>query len=284
MGPAIFGVSVMQISVLISTIFASYLAVGSLSWLYYSERIIYLPVGVFGVALATVVLPSLSRHHVRQETKLYSANLDWGLRMVCVLALPAAAGALVLGGPILATLFQYGVFQAHDVMMSERSLMAYALGMPAFMLVKMLASGFYSRQDIKTPVKVAVMAVVLNVILNALLIKPLAHAGLALATSLSSWFNAVLLLILIVRSQAYVPQHAWWLHGVRSVLATASMAALLWWQSPPIQQWLAWSAMQRAWHLGALLAVGILCYALVLWCSGMRWRQFQAEAMNKVQK
>lgn len=272
--PAIFAVSVTQISVFIDMLFATFLQKGSVSWLYFSNRLTMFPLGVFGVAIATVVLPHLSRKHASKSTEDYSRALDWALKFVLVVAVPATIGIVILSGPILATLLQYGKFEASDVEMARRSLIAFGFGIPAFMLVKVLASGFYSRQDIKTPVKIAVSAVVANMILNAILIFPLKHAGLALATTLTSSLNAGLLAWTIWKRKFYLPGEGWKKFWLQLIFASIVMAVLLWFITPSMDIWLQWKALTRAWHLCVLCGAAIIVFLGCLFIGGIRWRDF----------
>lgn len=275
MVPALFGVSVAQLSLVIDNFFASFLPAGSISWLYYSDRLIYLPQGVIGVALATVVLPSLSRHHADKNGEAYSRTLDWALRACLLVGIPAALGLCLLSGPILATLIHHGAFNDRDVLMTTRSLRAFTLGLPAFMAIKILASGFYSRQNIKTPVKVAAFAVLINLILNVALIYPLAHAGLALSTSLASIFNAVTLFVLLWRYGFYVPNPGWKILWVRLLTANALMGSVLFIFTANITAWLDWGLWTRIWHLIILISVAALTYALSLFVLGLRRRHIR---------
>ncbi|HAU14322.1 MAG TPA: murein biosynthesis integral membrane protein MurJ, partial [Gammaproteobacteria bacterium] len=204
--PAMFGVSVAQINLLLDTVLASFLVDGSVSWLYYSDRLMELPLGVFGIAIATVILPSLSRKHASQSVEAFSQTLDWAVRMVLLIGLPAALALVVLAAPLLVTLFQYGEFSAADVDRASLSLQAYGAGLLGFMLVKVLAPGYFARQDTKTPVKVGIKAMVANMVFNLALIVPLAHVGLALATSLSALLNAFLLWLGLRREGVYQAQ------------------------------------------------------------------------------
>ena len=270
MVPALFGVSVVQISLLIDNLFASFLPTGSISWLYYSDRLTYLPLGVIGVALSTVVLPNLSRQHSIKSPKAYSATLDWALRMVMLIGIPAAVALFILAGPLLATLIYHGAFTASDVIMTRKSLRAFSVGLPGFMLVKILASAFYSRQDIKIPVKIAAAMVVVNLILNALLIHPLAHAGLALATSLASSLNAVLLLYFLLRHSIYVPVAHWTKLIFQLIFANVAMAFMIACFLVEISRWLAWSISERVWHLTVVILLGFMTYLVALGISGLR--------------
>ena len=200
--PTLIGSSVAQVNLLFDVVIATFLVSGSVSWLYYSDRLLEFPLGVFGVALSTVILPNLSRKFARQDPQAFSHTLDWALRLAMIITLPAAIGLAVLAAPILITLFQYGSFGANDVEMSALSLSAYAAGLPAFIAVKVLAPGFYARQDTKTPVKISIASLLANIVLNIVIVVPMlragvvgAHAGLALATSLASALNLALLVL-----------------------------------------------------------------------------------------
>lgn len=274
MGPALFGASVTQLNLLIDTLLASFLVTGSVSWLYYSDRLVEFPLGVFGIALATVILPSLSQRHAETDPKAFSATLDWALRWVVVIGVPAAVGLLVLAAPMLATLFQYDAFSAHDVSMAARSLMAYAVGLLGFMLVKVLAPGYFARQDTRTPVRVGMVAVATNVVLNLLLIGWLAHAGLALATSLAAFVNAGLLYRGLRRDGVIVHRAGWGALALRVLAATVAMASLLvWgagWGAEDLAEWLAMDGLQRAGMLALWIGAGAMVYLAVLAASGLR--------------
>jgi putative peptidoglycan lipid II flippase len=276
--PAIFGSSVAQINLLLDTLIASFLAAGSVSWLYYSDRLMEFPLGVFGIALATVILPSLSRRHAAESGREFSRILDWGLRWVLVVGAPAMLGLMLLSGPILATLFQYGEFGTDDVLMARRSLMAYSLGLLGFMLIKVLAPGFYARQDTRTPVRFGVIAMICNMALNLLLVWPLAHAGLALATSLGAFINAALLFHRLRRDEIYTPGGGWPLLLLRVLLASTAMGLVLHFGTASIDQWLDWSALDRVLQLLLWIAVGTAAYASVLLISGLRPRHMQDPA------
>jgi len=274
MVPAIFGVSVAQISFLIDNMLGSFLRAGSISWLNFSNRLTLFPLGVFGVAIATVVLPYLSRKNASGSSKEFSKALDWALRFVLVIALPAAIGLAMLAGPIVMTLFQHGEFTALDVIMVRQSLWGFTIGIPAFMLVKVLASGFYSRQNIKTPVKIAVIAVLANIVLATILIFPLKHAGLALATSLTSTLNAILLFWMIRRNKHYEPGNTWKQFWMRLIFANTVLVLFLWFAVFDLSIWFAWETFTRVWHLTLLCGGAVVVYLLCLWLSGMRWQDF----------
>lgn len=264
MGPALLGGGVAQLSLLIDTIFASFLVTGSLSWLYYSDRLTYFPLGIFGVALATVVLPHLSGQHAEKDPKGFSHSLDWALKVVLVLAVPAAMGLVVLAKPILLTLFKHGRFQMYDVLMAAKSLSAYALGLPAFMLVKVLSSGFYARQDTQSPVRFAVFALTCNIILNFALVHSLAHAGLALATAISATINALLLTRGLIKQKVY-QGHGWSLFSLKLLLANVWVGFVLWFFNQDIMVWSSWSVGYRGGYLLFEIVLAAAGYVLALW-------------------
>jgi len=274
--PALFGVSVSQINLLVDTIIASFLVTGSVSWLYFSDRMVEFPLGVFGIALATVILPHLSRQHASAAPESFSDTLDWALRLVVLLATPAAVGLGLLAAPILTTLFQYGAFSAHDVEMAARSLLAFASGLLAFIAVKVLATGYFSRQDTRTPVRVGVVAMLSNIVLNLALVVPFAHAGLALATTLAAFINAGLLLRGLVARGVYRPRPGWGGFIARVAAGNLVMAAVLWVMRGEPAVWLGAEAVVRAARLGALVATGMVLYAAVMLALGVRPRTRQA--------
>ncbi len=283
--PAIFGSSVAQINLLLDTIIASFLVSGSVSWLYYSDRLVEFPLGVFGIALATVILPSLSQKHAEADPQSFARTLDWGMRWVFLIGTPAALGLILLAAPMLATLFQYGAFAGEDVEMAALSLMAYGVGLLGFMLVKVLAPGFFARQDTKTPVRIGIVAMVANMGLNLLFVVPMAmagiegpHAGLALATAIAAFINAGLLFHRLRRSGVFVAQPGWGRFVLRLLFANTAMALALWWFRGPLEQWLSWGATERAWHLGGLVLLGMVIYFIALWLVGVRARMLLGKA------
>ncbi len=285
--PAIFGSSVVQINLLFDTLIASFLATGSVSWLYYSDRLVEFPLGVFGIALATVILPSLSRHHASESGADYRATMDWALRLVVLIGVPAALGLFVLAGPLLTTIFHYGEFSGHDVEMARASLMAYALGLMAFILIKVLATGFYSRQDTRTPVRIGIIAMVANMILNVALVVPWVfleqaapHAGLALATSMSAIINAGLLYSQLVRTGVFVLPPGWANFAGKVLLAGLIMVAVLFWGIGDQSAWFQWGLMQRITHLLMWVGVGATVYFTTLWLMGLRVAQFKSRAIE----
>jgi putative peptidoglycan lipid II flippase len=272
MVPALFAVSVTQINLLLDTVLASFLVTGSISWLYYSDRLMEFPLGLLGVALATVILPRLSRRQAEAAPEKFSAELDWGLRIAITFGIPAALGLAMLAGPMISTLFQSEVFSPIDVAMAERSLIAYALGIQAFVLIKVLAPAFYARQDTSTPVRIGVIAMALNMVFNLILIFPLQHAGLALATSLSAYVNALLLWRGLMRQGAYSPRSGWVVLLGRIAVAGGFMVALLWWFSPALTEWVSASRWQHIGWLLSLVALGAAAYFAALFASGWRPR------------
>ena len=271
--PAIFGSSVAQINLLLDTLIASFLVTGSVTWLYFSDRLVEFPLGVFGIALATVILPNLSKQHAASSTEAFSRTLDWALRWVLIVGTPAMVGLFLLAGPMLATLFQYGAFSQHDVEMASRSLMAYSFGLMGFILVKVLSPGFFARQDTKTPVKIGIIAMVANMVMNLILVFPLAHAGLALATSLSAFLNAFLLFRVLRREGVYTPESGWLKLLLQVLVANLAMATLLWWGASDLQAWFAWSGWQRSMQLLFWIVAGAVLYFAVLLLSGVKFRQ-----------
>ncbi len=271
--PAAFGASVSQINLLIDTMLASLLVAGSISWLYYADRLMELPLGIFAIALATVLLPRLSREHADGEPEAFSATLDQGLRLGLLVTVPAAAALVVLAQPLITTLFHYGAMGANDVQQSAFALMAYSLGLIGFTGVKILAPGFFARQDTRTPVRIALWAMGVNVVLNLALILPLAHVGLALATSTAALVNAGLLLRSLYRCGVWRPQPGWRGFLLRLAAATAVMVVLLLWGAPVASDWLTAGLQQRVFWMALLVPGGILAYFGILAALGWGPRQ-----------
>ena len=272
--PTLFGSSVAQINLLFDIWLASFLIDGSISWLYYSDRLMEFPLGVLAIAIATVILPKLSRDHAGR-TGAFSPVMDWGLRLMWLAGLPAALGLFLLAGPLLSTLFQYGAFTPGAVEMSSLSLMAYALGLPAFMAIKVLAPGYFARQDTKTPVRIGLYAMGANMVFNVILVWPLDHVGLALATTLSAYLNAALLYRGLRRSGAYVPGGDWGAMRLRLGLALAVMGAALYFGAPPLEWWIEHEVWDRLGALSAWIAVGAGAYLLSLRLTGLRLRHLR---------
>jgi putative peptidoglycan lipid II flippase len=274
MAPAVFGVSVSQVSLLINTIFASFLVSGSVSWLYYADRLMEFPAGVLGVAVGTILLPSLSRHHASGAAGEYAKLLDWGLRVTLLLAAPAAAALAVLAVPLVATLFHYGRFSPEDVWMTRQALVAYSIGLVGMIMVKILAPGFYARQNVVTPVKIGIFTLVATQLMNAALIVPLKHAGLALAIGLGACLNAALLYYHLRRRAIYAPQPGWARFAAKLLLAVAAMAAALFFAMGPASWWLSAHWQQKLPAIAGLVALGVLVYLGLLYAFGLRWRDF----------
>nr|VFJ43749.1 MAG: putative peptidoglycan lipid II flippase [Candidatus Kentron sp. DK] len=270
--PALFGVSVSQINLLFDTLLASFLVTGSVSWLYYSDRLMEFPLGVFGIALATAILPSLSRKYAEGSAARFSETLDWALRLTLLIAFPAAVGLAVLAGPMLTTLFQYGAFGERDIEMASLSLIAYALGLVGFVCIKVLAPGFYARQDTKTPVRIGIIAMVANMVFNLILVFPLAHAGLALATTLSAFLNAGLLYAGLRRQGIYHPGPGWGKFGARVFAASLVMMGIVWALKGELSAWFAADVFSRGLWLAGLISVGALGYFGALLLLGARLR------------
>ena len=270
MMPALFGVSVSQINLLIDTVLASFLITGSVSWLYYSDRMVEFPLALFGIALATVILPTLSRSYANADQRHFGAVLDWSLRWVLIVVTPAAVGLALLAAPVLCTLFQYGAFTAVDVDMASRSLVAYALGLLGFAAIKVLAPGYFSRQDMRTPVRIGVIAMVTNLILNLALIVPLQHVGLAVATAISAFLNAFLLYRGLRRTRIYNPLGGWTAMIAQVATSTAAMAVVLLLLRGDLESWVAADGLIRVRNLLLLIASGGLVYVGTLVALGMR--------------
>ena len=274
MGPAVLGVSVAQVSLLINTIFASYLEDGSVSWLYYADRLMEFPTGLLGVALGTILLPSLSKYHSTSDENEYSKLLDWGLRLTFILAAPAAVALALLSVPLVTTLFHYGQFGERDVWMTRQALMAYSAGLLGLILVKVLAPGFYARQNIATPVRIAIVTLIATQLMNAALIVPLKHAGLALAIGLGACLNAGLLYRKLREYGIYHPQAGWRVFTLKVAVALATMAVVLWLAMGPERWWLGASGATRAAAIAGLVLLGGAAYFGALWILGFRLRDF----------
>lgn len=282
MGPAVLGVSVAQISLIINTIYASFLQTGSVSWLYYADRLMEFPTGVLGVALGTILLPSLSKAFSSKNEQEYSALLDWGLRLTFLLAAPAAVALAVLAVPLVVTLFFYGKFNPNDVWMTQQALIAYSVGLLGLILVKILAPGFYSRQNIKTPVKIAIFTLLLTQGMNYIFAfwLGLNHAGLALAIGLGACFNAALLFYQLKKMQLYRPQPGWLVFLIKLAMALLVMAAVIFYVMGDANAWLNYTIFERLYWMALLVSVGAASYFLTLFLLGFRPRDY----IRKVQK
>ena len=276
--PALFGSSIGQISLLINTVFASFLVAGSVTWLYYSERLAYFPLGVFGVALMTVILPHLSRQHASKSPELFASTLNWGLRCNLLIGIPASLTMFILSGPLIVTLFHYDKFTVHDVFMTQRSVIAYSIGLQAFMLIKILAAAFYAQKNIKTPVRIGIIALIANMIFNALLIFPLKHAGLALASSLSAWLNAALLLWGLQARKVFQWQRGWLKFGLQLIFANSVLCLFLYWVASATSVWISWGRQERFAHILILGIFAVIIYVAMLWISGLRYHDLKAQS------
>lgn len=297
--PTLFGSSIAQVNLLLDTLIASFLITGSQSWLGYSDRLLEFPLGMFGVALGTVILPSLSRHHVNTDREGFSRALDWGLRTTLLISIPAMLGLVFLAKPIVATLFQHGQFTAHDTQMVGLSLAALSFGLPAFALVKVLAPAFYARQDTTTPVRAGVAAMIANMALNILFVGALfvlwsdaaaangslleriasvpgLHAGIALASALASYLNLWLLWRSLRRDAVYVREPGWRTHLLRLTLACGALMVVLAAGIGIWPDWSDWPTMTRIVRLAALITIASVAYIGVLFASGFRLNDLKA--------
>lgn len=274
--PALFGVSVSQINLLFDTFIASFLQTGSISWLYYSDRLLEFPLGLFGIAIATVILPTLSRKHVDAHGEAFSATMDWGVRMVLLLGLPAMLGLMVLAKPMLMVLFMRGEFTSHDVQQASYSLLAYASGLLNFMLIKVLAPGYYSRQDTKTPVRYGIIAMASNMVFNAIFAYFYGYVGLAIATALSALLNMLLLYRGLHLAGVYRLSGQTVAFVVKLMVAASAMVAAIMALLQEMAVWLSWSLTDRAMMLAMLIGVGGLVYLLCALLLGIRPRHLRA--------
>jgi putative peptidoglycan lipid II flippase len=274
MAPAALGVSVAQISLVINTQIASFLGDGRVSWLYFADRLMEFPSALLGVALGTVLLPSLVRHHASSDHASYSRLLDWGLRLTVLLALPAALGLAMLAVPLIATLFWHGEFTRHAVFMTRSALVAYSAGLAGIILVKILAPGFYARQDIRTPVKIAIATLVVTQLANIAFVPWLGHAGLAASISLGACFNAACLYFLIRRAGHYKPEAGWGAFLLKLVFALYFMGGTIWYTMGNEASWFEIAAGPRALKLALVIGAGALTYFAVLALAGIRPRHF----------
>jgi putative peptidoglycan lipid II flippase len=280
--PGIFGSSVAQVSLLLDSIIASFFVVGSVTWLYSADRLVEFPMGVFSIALATVILPGLASHHSENNQEQFNTTLDWALRLTLTVVVPAAVGLLMLSGPLITTIFGYGAFTHRDVLMCGYALMAYSLGLIGFSMVKVLAPGYYARQNTKTPVKVGLIALSINMGFNLCVVVPalrlgfpIPHILLAVSTGLSALVNSALLYRGLRRDGIYHPSAAWKKLLPQIGLATVAMAVFLWWVSGDWEAWSGWSATHRAAWLGLSVVGGIAVYFGTMWLAGARPRDLK---------
>ena len=278
MGPSVFGVSIAQISLLINTFFASFLVTGSVSWLNYADRLMEFPSALLGVALGTILLPSLSKHYADANAGEYSRLLDWGLRLTVLLTLPAALALAILSVPLISTLFQSGAFRAEDVWMTRQALVAYSVGLTGIILVKILAPGFYARQNVKTPVKIALVTLLATQLMNLVFIGTLKHAGLALSIGLAASLNAGLLFHKLRQQRIFQPQPGWAVFTLKVVVALYAMGVVLWLTMGAEESWLTGRLVVRGCRLAWITAAGVVTYFGCLWLLGFRLKDFSRRA------
>jgi len=275
MGPALFGVSVGQINLLLDTVLASFLETGSIAWLYVSDRMLEFPLGMFGIAISTVILPSLSRYHSSDNVQEFNQTLNWALRLVCLIGTPAAIGLFVMAEPIILTVFQHGNFLLSDAHLASLSLKAYIVGLLGFMFIKILATGFFSRQDTKTPVKIGIIAMSVNMLFNLILFYPLAHVGLALATSISAILNATLLFMALRKIDVFVPDSRWLSWIIKLFVGNSVLLAFIYYQMADIEIWQNWQIAERVQHMLILVIGSVSVYVIAMFLAGVRARDLK---------
>jgi len=307
MAPAVVGVSVSQLSLLINTRIASHLVNGSVSWMTYADRLLELPAGILGAALGTILLPSLSKLHANQCQEEFSAQLDWGLRLTLLLAVPAALGLIFLAVPLITTLFQYGEFGPESVVPTRDALICFSVGLTAMILIKVLAPSFYARQDVRTPVKIAILSLIVTQLMNLFLLGgahpavdyvlkslpassqrwvefifpgSLAHAGLALSIGLAAWLNAALLYVGLRRRKVYTPQPGWLHFMLQIIAALVVMSVVLWFGASNTETWIARNGMMRIFWLVAIVTGGVVSYFGVLFALGLRPSDFRRRVVQ----
>ncbi|MDE0308411.1 MAG: murein biosynthesis integral membrane protein MurJ [Acidiferrobacterales bacterium] len=271
--PAVFGASVAQVNLIVNTFIASFLITGSVSWLYYSDRLMEFPLGVFGVALGSVILPRLAKEHVDTAYQEFSRVLDWGMRWSLLIGLPSTVALSVLAEEIIATLFFHGAFTQTDVVMSARALVAFSIGLTALIAVRVLSPGFFARNDTKTPVRAGAIAMVVNAILAVVLAIAFQHVGLAAAISIAAFVNAGLLYRWLRRDRVYSPESGWSMFIFRVATASLIMGLALWWLSPGLAFWLDYGVAERVFRLLGYVAIGAALYAISLLALGIRIHQ-----------
>jgi len=278
--PALFGVSVTQINLLVDTQIATFLVNGSVSWLYYADRLLEFPLGLFGIGIATVILPSLSRSHAKQQGVEFSATIDWGIKVISLFGWPALAGLMVLAQPIITILFMRGEFNQQDVMHVSMALFAYLSGLISFMVIKILAPGYYARQDTKTPVKIGIQAMIANMVMNLCLAPFLGYVGLALATTLSATFNAVWLYRGLKQQAVYQISGDTWFVIIKLIVAAGLMAVIIAYLSPPLANWLSMDLIHKIKQLLICIAAGMLSYILLVVLFGVRLHHFKVHVSD----
>lgn len=276
--PALFGVSVTQINLLLDTLIASFLVTGSISWLYYADRLLEFPLGIFGVGIATVILPSLSKLHSNKGKVEFSLTLDWAIKIVCLFGLPALAGLMVLAQPIIMVLFMRGEFDEGEVIQVSYALFAYLSGLMSFMFIKVLAPGYYARQDTKTPVKIGIVAMVSNMVFNLMLAPFFGYVGLAIATAMSATLNAFMLYHGLKKLGVYQMSFDTKKALMKLTMAAVVMAAVVYYLSPHFDQWLVYNTIDRVLHLALCIFAGVVSFFLVAYIFGIRINDFKIKA------
>lgn len=273
MAPALLGVSVAQLSLLINTQIASHLTPGSVSWLSYADRLMEFPVALLGVALGVVLMPQLAAAKAANDADHYSAMLDWGLRLVVLLAVPCALALLTFATPLVAVLYHYGAFSARDVQMTALALMGWGAGLVGVVAIKVLAPGYYASQDIRTPVRIAIVVLIFTQLLNLVLVPRLQHAALALSIGIGAVFNALWLLLGLLRRGSYKPLPGWGAFALQVLAASALLTVFLMWAASAFD-WIRLPAGLRIGLLGLLLLGAAVIYLGAVWLAGLRFRQF----------
>jgi len=288
--PGIIGSSAVQINLLIDLMIASNLQDGSISWLYYSDRLVEFPLGVFGIALATVILPSLSKYHSDSDPRAFSHTLDWALRWVILISTPAMVALIILAGPLISTLFQHGSFTADSVTMATYSLIAYSTGLISFVMIKVLSPGYFARQDTRSPVRYSIIAMVVNIVLNLTFVYCWSvfdwqgpHAGLALATAIAAFINAQLLLRGLIKRDIYHRESGWMKLMVQVLLASSLMGFILWWLVGDLSGWIAADVgiASKVLNLSICVVSGIVIYFLSLKILGLKFSIFRKPTSSK---
>jgi len=280
--PALFGVSVTQINLLLDTMIASMLVTGSISWLYFADRLLEFPLGLFGIGIATVILPSLARLHAKNGNDEFTATLDWGIKIICFVGWPALTGLMVLAQPIIMVLFMSGEFSQTTVLQVSFALFAYLSGLVSFMFIKILAPGYYARQDTKTPVKIGIIAMVANMVFNLMLAPFFGYVGLAIATTMSATLNAFLLYRGLKAQSVYELSNVTLVFIAKLVFSSVLMAAVVYYLSPNFEAWLLMTFVEQIVSLVLCISVGIVTYLLSIILLGVRLRDFKVKKPNKM--
>ncbi len=273
--PAIIGVSASQLNLLVNTVLASFLATGAISYLYYSDRLLEFPIGIFAVAISTVILPALAKVHASGDKKLYNATLDWGVRLVLFLGIPSMFGMIALREPMLRVIFMRGAFTPENVQLSSASLLASVSGLCAIMLVRVLVQGFAAIQDTKTPVKCSITSIAANICFNLILIVPLGYVGLALSTALAAYVNVSMLLFLLIKRNIYIVSKESILFIVKALIAGIIMCAALRYISPSFDEWVTMGILESITYLVAMILLGGIIYCCTVLLLGIKPRSLK---------